>query len=162
MYVAGVPASLWVTAFIIYSPKRTLYKKLFFLQCFWTKSAFQFESTKKNYAWTNKKSLCTDKYKRRQRKHLVSGHQDWDFTQRGWHFDSAEANIKTHVERTRTSAKYWKFLSKNILWQGKRYFSEEYLKGQTPLSWTASRMTYSQGLRDVGCKFYINIRFKKV
>lgn len=145
IYVAGVPASLWVTAFIIYSPRRTLYKKLFLLQCFWTESAFQFESTqKKIMPELTKKVFVLTNTKRTQRKHLVSGHQDWDSTQRGWHFDSVEAKIKTHAKRTRTSAKYWKFLSKNILWYGKRYFSEEYLRGQTTLCSSASRMAWSQ------------------
>lgn len=67
-------------------------------------------------------SPCIDKYTRWQRKHWVSGHQDQESTHRGWHFDSAEANIKTDVKRTRTSAKYRTFLSKNILQQRKRYF----------------------------------------
>jgi len=53
-----------------------------------------------------KTSPCTDKYRRRQRKGWVSGHQDWDCTHRGRHFDSAETNIKTGVKRTRTSDKY--------------------------------------------------------
>lgn len=121
--VAGVPASPRVTAFIIYSPRNRLYKKLFFLKCFSTKRHLSLRA-QKNFMLelTKKKSPFNDKYTRRQRKRLVSGHQDWDHTHRGWHFDSVEAKIKTDIKRTRTSAKYWKFPSKNILHLGKRYF----------------------------------------
>lgn len=114
---------------------------------------FSLRAQKKFMPELTKKVFVLINTKRTQRKHLVSGHQDWDFTQRRWHFDSVEAKIKTHAKKTRTSAKYWKFLSKNILWQGKRYFSEQHLRGQTPPLLECFKNDMLPGFRDVGCKF---------
>lgn len=139
------------------------YKKLFFLQCFWTKSASQFKHTKTFHAWIDqKKKKKVPVLKDKQGDKGSIGFLD---TKTGTphiedsilHLQKLTLNLMSKGPALQSK---WKFLSKNILWQGRGIFWRV-SHWPNPTLLNCFKHDILPGLTDVGHKFYINNRFTK-